>query len=207
MFIEPQASENEPDTHASLTSRNSRQPVEPRDTLGLHSQKLNPDILSNGSYSSPTPISFQTSTRSAPLAPRSESESPPAENPPAVGRVINRNYLQVQANNYHNRANTLTSGAHLKSLGRIGTSQVNLQEAVNTNPPKRTRSISRSVRNLFNKSTGHRDKSYDSSSVHNANNLASYDLNSGEYIKAYSKNNPIVSYPVLPTVLPLTLLN
>ena len=98
-------------------------------------------------------------------------------------RVINRNYLQIQANNYNNRASTLSN----QFRSRVGTSQHDINN-LNTNntqfssgggvgEPKRTRSISRSVRNLFSK-PGKREQSSESSNNVNAIN---YDVNSGKF--------------------------
>ncbi len=178
-------------TRESITSRSNRSPYEPpnifkEESLLFNEQQkllLNPEKLSTGSYSSPTPISFQASTKSAPFAQQKDSGS--FQGTSSQPRIINRNYLQVQANNYNNRLSANSN--QLKNMARVGTSQVNLQNVTSSNNningnngPKRTRSISRSVRNLFNKTTGKRDKSYDSSSVYNANNT-NFDMTSGLY--------------------------
>ena len=88
-------------------------------------------------------------------------------------RVINRNYLQIQSNNYNtaNKTNTLNSNTYS-----------NVTQPVNIEDPKRTRSISRSLRSLFNRSSStrgtitavqKREKSYDPYSN-------TYDVHSGE---------------------------
>lgn len=93
----------------------------------------------------------------------------PGSNLSTTGRVINRNYLQVQANNA--KSNTLNSSQFSTSLY----TDESLKSS-NLEDSKRARSISRSLRSLFNRSTKNpskkRDKSYDSP------NLA-YDVQSG----------------------------
>ena len=75
-------------------------------------------------------------------------------------RVINRNYLQIQSNNYNmaNKSNTLN------------TKSFNNQSLNGIQDPKRSKSISRSLRSLFSRSSSNRgtitsvqkrDKSYD----------------------------------------------
>lgn len=158
---------------------------------------LNPEILSNGSYSSPTGNSFQASTQSAPYATQLD-QNEKSKTLGGGGRVINRNYLQIQAENYHNRASSLTGQNQVR--GRLGTSQHDINAYGNGyEEPKRTRSISRSVRNLFNSTKSKRDKSYDSSSVHNANST-NYDVNSGKWLiflisidECFLTNEPLIA--------------
>ena len=89
-------------------------------------------------------------------------------------RVINRNYLQIQSNNYNmaNKANTLTTNTYSNI-----TQPISIQDPLD----KRTRSISRSLRSLFNRSASNRgtitavqkrEKSYEPYSN-------SYDIQSG----------------------------
>ncbi len=134
----------------------------------LQSRLLNPEILSSGSYSSPTSNPNQSALN------QQERNGSMKESSTGTGtRVINRNYLQIQANN---RANTLSPSQR----GRIGTSQHDLNEFGSGSEPKRTRSISRSVKNLFSK-PGKREQSYDSSNTYNVNNYN--DANSGKLDK------------------------
>ncbi len=100
-------------------------------------------------------------------------------------RVINRNYLQVQANNFNNRSNTLNPNQLNIADGALVIDTSNLQEQ------KRTRSISRSLRSLFTRSsssskpvTHKREKSYDVPSI----NVGNYDIHSGK-LKFYSYKN------------------
>lgn len=165
IFIEPENPQLE-DTPTPARGRNS---TLFQDDAGLRNSLLNPEILSSGSYSSPTPVSFQDSTQSMP---QQRSESVKEGRAASSSRVINRNYLQVQANNYNNRNNTLNAQGVMRARG---TSQNDIhQYGRSPNEPKRTRSISRSVRNLFTSKPGKRDQSYDSNINGN-----SYDMNSG----------------------------
>ena len=97
-----------------------------------------------------------------------------------LGRVINRNYLQTQSQNY--RAKTLDARGSTEFAG------VDLADP-NEIPTldKRKRSISRSLKSLFNRSISStskmfshkRDKSYD---VTSPENEAAYDTHSGKWI-------------------------
>ncbi len=95
-------------------------------------------------------------------------------NTPISNRVINRSYLHIKPN--PNNANSLTNAINLS------TSQLNNQIVTNmspasslqmTDPQKRTRSISRSLRNIFSRGSSgsakieKRDKSHDTPSLFN----------------------------------------
>lgn len=193
IFIEPEGSPQPPVVdedlrHDSLNSRASMQRnlFQHEDPMLLAPQRLlNPELLSNGSYSSP-------STQSAPMTNQT------AHRASSSGPKINRNYLQVQANSYR---------ASVANRGRLGTSQndINTLATSNGSEPKRTRSISRSVRNLFTGSKS-RDKSYDSGSMYNSNNI-NYDVASGRYnkhlfiyISVFVCTNPYLHYPIYATI-------
>ncbi len=176
IFIEPESGNDQDEPKTDTPRQNNSNRLSSaffnEDTNNqLQSRLLNPEILSSGSYSSPT----TNSTQSAPYQHlRTESMK---ENRTASGtRVINRNYLQIQANSYNNRANTLNPSQR----GRIGTSQHDINQFGSNNEPKRTRSISRSVKNLFSSKPGKREQSYDSTNTYNVNNCNNYDVNSGK---------------------------
>ena len=96
----------------------------------------------------------------------------------APSRVINRNYLQIQSNNQMNKSNTLNS----MNTNNIFSS---MSQGNTVQDPKRNRSISRSLRSLFTRSSStnkgtirnymSRDKSYDSPNTLYSN----YDIQSG----------------------------
>lgn len=190
IFIEPEGSPQPPVDedlrHDSLNSRASMQRnlFQQEDPILLTTQRLlNPELLSNGSYSSP-------STQSAPMMNQTGHRAS------SSGPKINRNYLQVQANSYR---------ASVANRGRLGTSQndINTLATSNGSEPKRTRSISRSVRNLFSGSKS-RDKSYDSGNMYNSNNI-NYDVASGKYHKhlyfsVFVCTNPYLHYPIYATI-------
>ena len=116
------------------------------------------------------------------LQARNESPTRPQQQiqvQPSMGttRVISRNYLQIQpSNNPANKSATLNSAA-LDNLITNNTSANNITD------PKRTRSISRSLRSLFTRpssvskipSSQRRDKSYESPNNYNEQ----YDIQSG----------------------------
>lgn len=81
------------------------------------------------------------------------------------GRVINRNYMQIQPNTLNSNAlqsNQLVSSIYSSESFKEG----------NSDDHNRTRSISRSVKNLFKPKSKKRDKSCDVQTVNQ------YDLNS-----------------------------
>jgi len=174
IFIEPEQPQKE-DLTLEQARKTQRNLSHDEQMNFANPRLLNPEILSNGSYSSPA----ANSTQSAPYATQQLDPNEKSKTLGGGGRVINRNYLQIQAENYHNRASSLTGQNQVRS--RLGTSQNNINSFGNNSggydEPKRTRSISRSVRNLFNNTKSKRDKSYDSNSVHNANST-NYDVNS-----------------------------
>ena len=108
------------------------------------------------------------------------------------GRVINRNYLQIQSNNYNNKlaSSQLPASSNLFSVSPISTGNLattginsNLQEN-----SKRTKSLSRSLRSLFSRpssvvkaSPQKREKSYETPSMSNQN----YDIQSGIYFNYF----------------------
>jgi len=104
-----------------------------------------------------------------------KTNNAPSINTPIGNRVINRSYLHIKPNP-NNSNNNLTNAINLS------TSQLNNQLVTNMSPTsnmqigdpqKRTRSISRSLRNIFSRSsTGSakiekRDKSHDTPSLFN----------------------------------------
>ncbi len=137
-------------------------------------QQTNPDMFSEGQYSPRNQaINMQTQQH------RSRAQAQPLQQQPqqsTLGRVINRNYLQTQSQNY--RAKTLDARG---STEFAGIDMVDPNEMPTLD--KRKRSISRSLKSLFNRSISStskifgnkRDKSYDVPS--NENEV--YDTHSG----------------------------
>ena len=135
-------------------------------------QQTNPDMLSDSQYS-PRSQAASMQHRS-----RAQAQPQPQQQPQqsTLGRVINRNYLQTQSQNY--RAKTLDARGSTE-FGGIDMTDPNEMPTLD----KRKRSISRSLKSLFNRSIsstskifGHkRDKSYD---VPNTENEV-YDTHSG----------------------------
>lgn len=81
------------------------------------------------------------------------------------GKIINRNYMQIQPNNLN--SNTLQSNQLVSSVY----SNESFKDG-NSDDHNRTRSISRSVKNLFKPKSKKRDKSCDVQTINQ------YDLNS-----------------------------
>jgi hypothetical protein len=109
-------------------------------------------------------------------------------------RVINRNYLQIQSNNYNNKGNKSST---------LTPNSFNNQPLNGIQDPKRSKSISRSLRSLFSRSTStrgtitsvqKRDKSYDIAPY-----SSNYDAYSGKVISEkltiefsfYISDNPV----------------
>jgi hypothetical protein len=197
-------------TRESLTSRGSRSPYEQFGSSPIHfrdmSPEQKPDNLSNSSFSpqiqqsSPAYQSvlrssfspadnFETARMLANKSAQQQQQSPVANvtvGGSNSGRVINRNYLQIQSNNYNNKlaSSQLPASSNLFSVSPISTGNLtttgiasNLQEN-----SKRTKSLSRSLRSLFSRpsstvktSSQKREKSYETPSMSNQN----YDIQSG----------------------------
>jgi hypothetical protein len=201
-------------TRESLTSRGSRSPYDHFGSNPIHFRDMSPeqkqDNLSNNSFSpqiqSQTSPAYQSVLRSSfnpadnfetarMLANKSAQQQQQQQQSPGAnvtvggsnsGRVINRNYLQIQSNNYNNKlaSSQLPAGSNLFSVSPISTGNLatagltsNLQEN-----SKRTKSLSRSLRSLFTRPSStvkttaqKREKSYETPSISNQN----YDIQSG----------------------------
>lgn len=105
------------------------------------------------------------------------TSNPVSSSMSTAGRVIQRNYLQIQGNNnnnnsYQNKSSTLNASQLRSSNYTEESLDSNLQD------PKRAKSISRSLRSLFirptKSSSKKRDKSYD------ASNQIPFDAQSGK---------------------------
>ncbi|CAF0889169.1 unnamed protein product [Brachionus calyciflorus] len=94
---------------------------------------------------------IQSNTQNHESQPDTEN---PISNTSTNGRVINRNYLQIQPSNI--KSNTLQSSQLISSIYSD-----EAFKGVDPDDHKRTRSISRSVKNLFKPKSKKRDKSYD----------------------------------------------
>ena len=118
-------------------------------------------------------LQSQTQARNSATTISTPGSPLPATQTGASQRIINRNYLQIQSNNYNmaNKMNTLNPSSYAASKQAISNT---MQD------PKRSKSISRSLRNLFSRSSTRgtitsvqkRDKSYD---------VASYPSNYDSY--------------------------
>jgi len=136
-----------------------------------YQQKLNPDQTSDNSYSRSQNNESNAYNNSPLLQHRSRQQ----QQGQTMGRVINRNYLQTQSNNY--RAKTLDSRGSNDYILNGETSEIPLNNM-------KKKSISRSLKSLLSNSinstkkifsSNKRDKSYD---IQN-NETETYDTRSG----------------------------
>jgi hypothetical protein len=136
-------------------------------------------------FNQPQSNMISTTSPSSPITGQQQQQQQSGNNQ----RVINRNYLQIQSNNYNNKgnkSNTLTPNSF------------NNQPLNGIQDPKRSKSISRSLRSLFSRSTStrgtitsvhKREKSYDIAPY-----SSNYDAYSGKVILEKLKNRNFILY-------------
>lgn len=165
---------------------------------------LNPDQLSDSEFSPPRSPMYNQSAfnnnmefnnnNQAQSMHRSRQQAQQQQQQAGMSptnRVINRNYLQTQATNY--RAKTLDSRGSA-DFANHGDDILNNEVPLNT-MDKRKRSISRSLKSLFNRSISSTSKMFShkrdkSNDAQNNYEQESYDTRSGSYYfkKLFSSN-------------------